>query len=416
MAKAAVCTFCNGPLVTALGNVTCSYCGKPNNPTGLPSRTQMRQVVREVVNEDLNHNGIPDALERSVHPQQHLANALSPAPARTTGIILGCMASVVLAAGLGAFLIARSPAPRYVPPTRLVDIPVPSVVPPIPLKIPDPPIGSPQAYWMDKEYIYTANQDWLIKADRSTLAVLWKSRRSEGSEATLVRLVGDRVFVGAAKQAEFYAADSGKQTGTYQFRDASFPPNAACVVGNQILIDTSFQPRLRLDATTAKKTSGKGNCSLASWRYISCPFGQTCTQTTRTTNDMRCSATLAAKGVNYWLCETDDGSAKRRAIVALSGSKTLWTSESTDSLAGEAGFMGIVDGTLVVGTQSTIEGFDPSSGKQIWRNPGATFRSIVHSDASNLFYADDKTFNLVAAKTGKTIAKLDGRLFAEDTQ
>jgi hypothetical protein len=399
-----LCAFCNGPLVVTLGSVTCSYCGKPNQPTGIPSKTQIRQVVREVVTEDLNHNGIPDALEKPVSSRPVVE--ASQVSARVWALSIGV--GVMIMSGVAGFMLFSGGQSRGTMPREIISPPVtPKRVVDNSQPLPEAPpeLGVPHAYWMDKSFIYLASDNWIAKVARPSLQLIWKTRRNPG-KPYLVRLVADRVFVTSSGAAEFYLAESGVETGTYRYRDSSFPPDAACPVGNHLLISTSFQPQLRLDALTAKKISGKGSCSLNWWRYISCPAGQQCSQRAARRSDLLCHGNLHAQGKDYQVCETDDGSAARSAVIARSGNKSLWTTYLESPLSGEVGFIGIVDGVLVVGSQSTIQALALDTGQPTWSQPGANYRSIVQSDDKLLYFSDAKTFNVVEAASGRVFATL----------
>jgi outer membrane protein assembly factor BamB len=88
-------------------------------------------------------------------------------------------------------------------------------------------------------------------------------------------------------------------------------------------------------------------------------------------------------------------------VVALGASgKPKWQTE-----ADMDGFMGIVDGVLIVGEREKIRALDPATGAERWSRALGE-KSAVLADAKRVFYGIDGTIAVAEAATGTELARM----------
>ncbi|HPH66882.1 MAG TPA: hypothetical protein PLF40_14095, partial [Kofleriaceae bacterium] len=229
------CTQCRAPLRATQGAVTCEYCGAANQVGApMPSTTMVRGVVHEVLREDLNRNGIPDALERGrhlpVHPNQFLTPAQiaarTAAAQRAAKVIVGVMALTMIGGAAGVFLLVRNTAssartePVYTAPAGLAVTP-----PAIPTTVDDLFAGKLHSMAFDGSgHVFFALSTRLVRAKTATLEIEWTQPivKSGFHINYTVLVLSERIAVGSDDAASFYSIVDGKPTGSYVLANRGF--------------------------------------------------------------------------------------------------------------------------------------------------------------------------------------------------
>lgn len=114
MSRRVDCIRCGGPLTAppSSGPHLCSYCGAVQPAPARPSRSEIRAAVHEVLAEDRNFNGVPDALERRPVPAPPRAVAPTSSGASTPTVLLVVLGTVLASAlGIVVMIVTRAPAP-----------------------------------------------------------------------------------------------------------------------------------------------------------------------------------------------------------------------------------------------------------------------------------------------------------------
>jgi hypothetical protein len=417
------CEYCAGPLRVELGVVVCEYCGKPNNPSGLPGKTQLRQVVRDVVSEDLNRNGIPDVMEQRNLPQQQIAaqQVAQVAHARRRAMLfvyvgVGSLLSIafVVPMLIGQRRASKS-SPREVPaksltsskaeaPAKIKDYGETTAV----LLVDD---ATPHLFAVVGKQSAPFAEPQLLRIDAQSLLPQWsvplEVRASH--EVKWIRVVAEQLMVSLDSAAVFYNAKTGALIGRFSYLESGFGANGICVVGNDVILDMSFSKRLRLDSTTAKKSSATGWCKPQDVEHRRNPDGQITRNINVSDGDMQCRQELSAGNERYRICKVDDGS-NRSAVVALgndNGKGKTTTKRWTSFVAQDPRYMGVVGNVVVVVFNDTLQGFDSETGKSLWTRDGQQYNSNIVTRMTTLYFGDKTTLVKVDALTGKTLATLN---------
>ncbi|MBK9070153.1 MAG: PQQ-binding-like beta-propeller repeat protein [Myxococcales bacterium] len=398
------CAYCNAPLAADLGVVICTYCHKPNNPSGLPGKTAIRQIARDVVYEDSNNDGIPDVLDgHLVTPHQPAWTPGKPYRPYAAYHVVFLVLGVVIACGLAAFSFYGAKRQQADALTR-------TAVTSVSRGDSKPSYGAdPKIIQVHQGSVYFATNSHIVRAARSSLRLEWAQPFAESDHypAGLV-VTGDRVIVMLSDVIMFYDKASGAVVKRYE---GAVTNNEAdldehCVAGGLIAFGRPYGANrwLQFDTRTGAKVDGAAACRPRDLSDTYCPEGQACKRTSFKRSDMKCNLTIKAGTLNVLGCQMLDGTL-RGAVVAISEKNVpVWQTPS-DGKAGDAEFMAVVGERVVVVRDKTVTSYETATGAIAW--------SVAIDGSSRRAFAVDFTcFYAVTAshiaafslKTGKQTA------------
>ncbi|MBN9161400.1 MAG: hypothetical protein BGO98_08345 [Myxococcales bacterium 68-20] len=405
-----LCARCGAPLPpSGTTGIICPFCGVVNH--GPVGRGDLRDAVRDVLAEDRNRNGIPDYLERPPPPVAPFAGAPPrPMPPATLPnvVVVGVVGAVfaLVAIGAIAMLTVRRAASR--PPTATRQVPsvtASPVQPPAPSTPPPKTWGRLGALTFDEsgDVVATIGSS-IVKADGTTLAPRWTApfgfvAAGGGGFYQMLIPRGERIAFVTDSEIQFFDSAAGARKGVYLYNTGGILKGACGVGKTQVIVSVLGPGTMRFDAATGKKATGPGSCTLRG-TDLECGPGQWCGWRRAKGNELDCRYELRAGKDVFRACEADDGT-KRKMVVALGASgKPKWQTE-----ADVDGFMGVVDGVLIVREGEKIRALDPATGAERWsRTLGE--KSAVLVDAKRVFYGIDGTIAVAEAATGTELARM----------
>ena len=412
--KAILCAQCKAPLRGGVGSVTCEYCGAANmvgNPP--PSKTMMRGVVHDVLNEDLNRNGIPDALERRVAPP--MPNLVTTAPRRTLGyLILGVSLAITLSAGAVAFLVMRAPdelaslsAPTSAP-TSAGSITPPRVI--APLQASDNTVLHSLGF-DGSGHVFAALGNMVLRADATTLKIDWNQpiKTAGFGNEHHVLVLAERIAVANDGELAFYSIVDGTPTGSYKIAMGGFP--RFCGVDNTVIVTGLGSPTLRVDALTARKIAGKATCK--SPPDPLCHGNELCSRKPRAFNDRTCMLNLRSGEQDFAPCNTDNGTGDNELVAFNRKGTVLWTSKLKGG--SRPSYMTAVGETVLVRNRGLLEAFDRTTGVARWQKTIAGEGIAMTADRSRILVGNGQTLVALDPTDGSEIAKLGPWLPAAKT-
>ncbi len=411
--KAILCAQCKAPLRGGVGSVTCEYCGAANmvgNPP--PSKTMMRGVVHDVLNEDLNRNGIPDALERRVAPPMN-RSAAAPAAAFKSGhiVAIALLIGITALGGIVSFLITRGPvaeSPSSAPTAERVMSPPPPINP-----IPLPESAELHSLAFDGSgHVFAALGNTLLRADTVTLKLDWNQpiqATAYGSQHVIM-LLPERIAVASAGMLTFYSIVDGALTGSYKIANAGFP--YFCSVDNIVVVTELGSKTVRVDALTARKSETKVSCKAS--RDLDCQKkAEVCSWRRRTFADHTCYLNLRSGDQDFVPCDTDNGTGDKALVAFNRKSKILWSSKLHGG--SRPTYMTVVGDIVLVHNRNLLEAFDRTTGAPRWQKVTAGDALAVTPDGSRILAGNGQTLVAVDPTDGHEIAKLGPWLPAAKT-
>ena len=404
--KAILCAQCKAPLRGGVGSVTCEYCGAANmvgNPP--PSKTMMRGVVQDVLNEDLNHNGIPDALERRVAPPMN-RNVAGTVPNNAGRIVaISLLLSLVGIGAMVAVLITRKPGPtsQSSAPTykQLMEQ----------VKTPPTPIN-PLAAGDSAElrslafdgsgHVFAAVGNMLLRADTATLKIDWNQPiKTQGFHSNHnVLVLAERIAVANDGALAFYSIVDGTLTGSYQITRAGFP--RFCGVDNTVVVGNLGNTTLRVDALTARKSDSKATCKTPP--NVLCQKGEQCSWRRRTLKDHTCDLNLRSGEQDFAPCDTDNGTGDKELVALNLKGKIVWSSKL--KAGSRPTYMTVIGDIVLVHNRNLLEAFDRTTGAPRWQKVTAGEALAVTPDGSKILAGNGQTLVSLDPANGNEIAKL----------
>ncbi len=405
------CTQCRAPLRATQGAVTCEYCGAANQiGAPVPSTTMVRGVVHDVLREDRNGNGIPDALERGrhlpVHPSQFLTPAQiaarTAAAQRTAKVIVGIIALTMIAGAAGVFFMVRNTVssariePVYSAP------PQPVAVTPAPAVADDIFAGELHSLAFDGSgHVFFALGTTLVRAKTATLEIEWTQPIVKlGFHIDYTVLVlSERIAVGTDNAVSFYSIVDGKPSGSYVLANRGF--NHFCSVDNTLVVTAQGTATLRIDALTAQKSATKVNC--VAERDMRCEKGEACTWRPRQFKDHKCYLNLRVGDRDYVPCDTDNGTGDKELVALDPKGRVIWTSKLEGGSRPD--YMTKIDNAVIVHHSTNVEAFNATDGAQLWHK---TVKGAVATspDRSRLLVGDGTTMVALRPADGSEIGRL----------
>ena len=410
--KAILCAQCKAPLRGGVGSVTCEYCGAANmvgDPP--PSKTMMRGVVHEVLTEDLNRNGIPDALERRSAPPRN-PNVATAAPGRGAMIVVLAVTFGTMIAGAAiAFLMVRSPsdAALSVPPRTAERV----MSPPPPID-PIPPTDNAEVRGLAFDgsgHVFAAVGNMLLRADATTLKIDWnqpiKTPGFYNNHHVLV--LAERIAVANDGALAFHSIVDGTLTGSYQITRSGFP--RFCGFENTVVVSNLGNTTLRVDALTARKSESKATCK--SPPDVLCQKGEACSWRRRTFADHTCYLNLRSGEQDFAPCDTDNGTGDKELVALNLKGKVLWTRKLNGG--SRPAYMTVIGEIVLVHNRNLLEAFDRTTGAPRWQKTTAGEGIALTPDQSKLLVGNGRTLVALNPADGHEIGTLGPWLPAAKT-
>ena len=367
----------------------------------------VRGVVHEVLSEDLNRNGIPDALERARHPNQFLTPA--QIAARTASaqsaakVVVWIMALSMVGAFAGVYFLVRNTAssartePVYTAPAGLTVTP-----PAIPTSVDDMFAGELHSMAFDGSgHVFFALGTTLVRAKTATLEIEWTQPivKSGFHVDYTVLVLSERIAVGTDGAVSFYSIVDGKPTGSYVLANRGF--NHFCSVDNTLVVSAQATATVRIDALTAQKSAAKVNC--VAEHDMGCEKGEACTWRPRQFKDHKCYVNLRVGDRDYVPCDTDNGTGDKELVALDSKGRVTWASKLEGGSRPD--YMTKIDNAIIVHNSKLLEGFNATDGTKLWRKTvaGAVATS---PDRSRLLVGDGTTMIALRPADGSEIGRL----------
>ncbi|MBP9089240.1 MAG: PQQ-binding-like beta-propeller repeat protein [Kofleriaceae bacterium] len=407
-AKAILCAQCKAPLRGGVGSVTCEYCGAANLVGNAPpSKTMMRGVVHDVLNEDLNRNGMPDVLERRVTPRTN-RNGAATGPGRSALIIVLALAIGTTVAGAAiAFLVVRN-APGDSTSTSESTTTEPSPtrgISPLPAIAPLPARETAELHSLAFDgsgHVFAALGNMLLRADTATLKIDWnqpiKTPGFYNNHHVLV--LAERIAIANDGALAFYSIVDGTLTGSYKITKTGFP--RFCGVDNTVVVSNLGGTTLRVDALTARKSDTKVSCK--SPPDVLCQKGEVCSWRRRVFADHTCVLNLRSGDRDFAPCDTDNGTGDKELVALNLKGKVLWTSKLSGG--SRPAYMTVLGDTVLVHNASLLEAFDRATGARRWQKTIAGDGFAVTPDLSKILVGNGQTLVALAPADGHEIATL----------
>lgn len=387
MAQALKCSHCGAPLPdTQASTIRCPFCGANNRLQPTVGQTQVREAVRQILNEKAQQPSPP------------------PKPSYLPYAYAGGIFVMVMMASLSSWLL-RAPAP--------VSKPVRVVAPPPPLRAPEPdepptppkpaepvltPWGNVQAVTFDEagDLLVVLDKS-LVKIDFQTFSAIWTTpfERGSGNYAIIIPR-GLHIAIVTDSRAVFFDASSGAVTNDFQYRHGGILERACAAGDTQLLVDVLGESVQRFDAATGTKATSGPSCALKD--KFACLPGQRCGWNRTQNADYSCRYALTAGKDTFRSCETEDG--KKRKVI-ISTAPTKWEAETADNAET---FFGLIDDVVIVGGYRSVFALDKATGEQRWKIPGE--ESEVTARNGKVYLGTQGTLVEVDAKTGEVLRRL----------
>ena len=402
--KAILCAQCKAPLRGDVGSVTCEYCGAANmvgNPP--PSTTMIRGVVHDVLNEDLNRNGIPDTLERrDTPPLNRLAAAPVAGAFRSASLLILLLAAgTLIAGGAGAYFLTVTPqatAPRLVSRPATVTSPLPLIS-----RMQLPETSALRGIAFDGSgHVFAALGNKLLRADAATLTIDWNQTiKTPGFyDNHNVLVLADRIAVANDGGLAFYTIDDGTLTGSYQISRSGFPH--FCSFDNTVVVRNLGNTTVRVDALNARNSDKKISCK--SPTEMLCQKSEVCSWRPRDFKDHTCVLNLRSGDREFVPCDTDNGTGDKELVAFNLKGKMLWTSKLNGG--SRPAYMTVVGETLIVHNRNLLEAFDRTTGAPRWQKTTAGEACALTPDGSRILVGNGQTLVAVDPANGQETAKL----------
>ncbi|AKU95442.1 hypothetical protein AKJ09_02106 [Labilithrix luteola] len=379
--------------------MACPFCGTTNVVRAHVPMAEVRQAVRDVLYEDRNWGGIPDAFQRPPGPAQPPYVSARRAPGVPPGaIVIITAAAVVLSLFVTAVLLIGGRPKRT---TQPIQVPPPTVSPTLAKSQPIVETwGQLSAITVDEQgNVIASIGPKLVKADGRSLTQIWAVARPENSGRNLFTTKGDWISVATDNDISFFDAKTGVASGTFRFKNGGILEGSCAVGKSDVIVYVLGDGTMRFNANTAKKSTGADTCKLQ--EEFRCGPGQTCGWERWTKGDLDCRYVLRAGNDVYRVCEADDGTKQTLIVRFDAQGKSKWRAP-----AEVRNFMGVVDGVLIASTDGArnVSAFELDTGKPKWVNK-LKYQSPVVADQTRIYYGYESTL-VVANSAGQEIARL----------